>query len=270
MAMTNKPVSKSALKKAMFRYNCTLEWCWNYERMQATGFAYAMIPVLKELYTTDEEVCRNTERHLQFYNSNPFASSVIPGAVVALEENYQGEMADNIKVAMMGPLAGIGDSIYGVLVRPFFYILAAALAAQGNYLSIPLILFPFIALWACRFPLFKWGYSRSTKVIEDIKESSAFNKIREAAQLVGLVVVGGFVPSILTLSTPLSYTKVIDKVTKVFKIQDTLDAILPYLLPVCAVTLCYYLLKQKKLSPLKVIGIIAVAGFVCGAFGIIS
>lgn len=270
MARTNKKVSKSALKKARLRYNCTLEWCWNYERMQATGFAYAMIPVLKELYSTDEEVCRNTERHLQFYNSNPCASSLIAGAAAALEESYQGEMAESIKVAMMGPLAGIGDTIYGVLVRPIFYILAASLAVQGSYLSLPLVLFPFLALWAFRFPLFQWGYNRSVKVIEDIHGSGAFNKIREVTQLIGLVVVGGFVPSIVALSTPLSYTKVIDDVTKVFKIQDSLDAILPCLLPVCAVSLCYYLLKNKKLSPIKVIGVVAVIGFICGALKIIA
>ena len=49
MARTNAKLSEQALKKAASRHNWTLQWCWNYERMQASGFAYAMVPVLKEL-----------------------------------------------------------------------------------------------------------------------------------------------------------------------------------------------------------------------------
>lgn len=115
MAKTYKKISQKALQRAAFRHNCTLEWCWNYERMQATGFAYAMVPILKELYDNDEEICRNLERHLQFYNCHPGASAVIMGASIALEEGYQPEMSDSIKVALMGPLAGIGDTVQAVL-----------------------------------------------------------------------------------------------------------------------------------------------------------
>lgn len=267
MARTNKKLSEGALRKAAIRHNCTLEWCWNYERMQASGFAYAMTPVLKELYDTDEEVCRNLERHMQFYNSHPGASSVTAGAVTALEQDYQPEMADSIKVALMGPMAGIGDTIQAVLVKPIAFIIAASLAAEGSFLSIPIILIPFIVLWALRFPLFKWGYGRSVKVIEDINGNTAFSKLREAAQIVGLVVVGGFCPSMVNISVPFKYTKVINDVEKVVAIQDTLDGILPRLLPVCAVALCYWLLKKKKLSPLKVIGIVCLVGFTLGAIG---
>lgn len=71
MARTNKKLSKAALSKCATRHNWGLQWCWNYERMQASGFAWAMVPVMKELYDTDEEVCSNLERHMQFYNTHP-------------------------------------------------------------------------------------------------------------------------------------------------------------------------------------------------------
>ena len=270
MARTNKKLSKEALKKAARRHNWTLQWCWNYERMQASGFAYAMVPVMEELYDTNEEVCQNLERHMQFYNCHPGGSAIIMGASVALEEDYQTEMSDSIKVALMGPLAGIGDTVQAVLVQPITYVIAASLAAEGNFLSIPVIILPLLLLFLARWPLFKWGYNRSVKIIEDISGASDFNRLREAAQILGLTVVGGFVPSMLGIKIAYQYVKNIDGVDKVIKLQDTLDGILPYLLPIALVGFCYWLLKTKKVKPVTVIVIVAVLAFALGALGIIG
>ena len=275
MARTNKKVSAAALKKAANRHNWTLQWCWNYERMQASGFAYAMAPVMKELYDTDEEVCENLERHMQFYNCHPGASSIIMGVSVALEEDYQPEMSDSIKVALMGPLAGIGDTVQGVLVQPITYILAASLAQEGSILAVPMIIIPLLILFLLRWPLFKWGYNRSVKILEDMSGESDFNTLREAAQILGLTVVGGFVPSMIGIKLMYAYTKELtneagEAVTKTVALQDTLDGILPYLLPLCLVGFCYWMLKIKKVSPIKAILIVALLGFVLGALGIIG
>ncbi|MBO5527554.1 MAG: PTS system mannose/fructose/sorbose family transporter subunit IID, partial [Erysipelotrichaceae bacterium] len=70
MAKTNKKLSKKALNRTMWRHANTLEWANNYERMQASGFAYAMLPVIEELYDTDEERSENLKRHLRFYNTH--------------------------------------------------------------------------------------------------------------------------------------------------------------------------------------------------------
>ena len=266
----HKKLSEKALRSAAIRHNCTLEWCWNYERMQATGFAYAMVPVMKELYGSDEEVCRNLERHMQFYNSHPGASSVICGAACALEEDYQPEMADSLKVALMGPMAGIGDTVQAVLVKPIAFIIASSLAAEGNFLSLAVITIPFIVLWWIRFPLFKWGYNRSVKVIEDINGDSVLTRFKEAAQVVGLTVIGGFVPSMIGVSIPYTYTKTINDVEQTVAIQDTLDGILPYMLPIIIVYLCYLMVKVKKVKPVTAIGIVSAIGFVCGALGILG
>lgn len=270
MAKTNKKLTEKALKSVASRHNNTLEWGFNYERMQATGIAYAMLPALRELYDTEEEVCEHAIRHMQFYNCHPGASAVIAGVATALEEDYQTEMSDALKVALMGPMSGIGDTIQAVLVKPIFFIIAASMAAEGSFLSIPVIIFPFVALWALRWPLFNFGYKRSTSVIEDINGESALNKLKEAAQVIGLMVLGGFVPGMIKTKLALTYTKMIDGVEKVVTIQDTLDGILPYLFPILAVYFCYWLIKDKKVSPIKVIFILAVVGFVGGALGILA
>jgi PTS system mannose-specific IID component len=268
MAQTNKKLTKAALKKAVNRHNWTLQWCWNYERMQASGFAYSMVPVMKELYDTEEEVCSNLERHMQFYNSHPGASAVIFGASVALEEGYQPEMSDSIKVALMGPMASLGDTIQGVLVQPLAFIITAALANEGNFLALPLLILIMGALFAARWPVFWWGYRRSVKIIEDVSGASDFNLLRDAAQILGLTVVGGFVPGMVGIRLKSEYVKSIGDGTQTIRFQDTLDGILPYMLPIAAVALCYWLIKNRRMSPIKVIGILAVVTFVLGALGI--
>lgn len=270
MARTNKKLSKAAIAKANSRHNWALQWCWNYERMQASGIAYAMAPVMKELYDTNDEVCENLERHMQFYNNNPTASAPVIGAAVALEEDYQGEMGDSLKVALMGPMAGIGDTVQAVLIQPLAYIIAASLAVEGNFLSLIIATVPFLLLFLARWPLFNWGYKRSVKIIEDIEGNSDFSTMREAASILGLTVVGGFVPYTISTKIAYAYSQEIDGKPHTVKLQDTLDAILPYMLPILMVAFCYWLLKSKKLSPVKVILIIAVLGFVLGALGILG
>ncbi|MDO4940733.1 MAG: PTS system mannose/fructose/sorbose family transporter subunit IID [Erysipelotrichaceae bacterium] len=270
MARTNAKVSKKALKTACSRHANTLQHCWNYERMQATGFAYSIAPVIRELYDTEEEVCEQLKRHLQFYNTNPTPSNAILGASIALEEQYQTEASDSIKVALMGPLAGIGDAVFAVLIKPITYIVATALANEGSYLSLVVMIVPFLLFYLAKYPLFWYGYKKSAALIEDLNTNSALAKFTKGAQIVGLTVVGGFVPSMVGVSLALTYTKEIDGVEKSVAIQDTLDKAFPALLPVLIVYLCYWCIKVKKFTPTKTILILLVIGFVGGALGILA
>jgi PTS system mannose-specific IID component len=178
-------------------------------------------------------------------------------------------MSQSIKVALMGPMAGIGDTIQAVLIVPFANIISAALANDGNYLSLLVAVVPLLLLFMARWPVFWWGYNRSVKIIEDVSGSTDFNTLREAAQILGLTVVGGFVPSMVRISLKYAYTQEIDGVAKSIKLQDTLDGILPYLLPIALVALCYWLLKTVKLTPVRVICLIAVVTFIFGALGVL-
>lgn len=275
MARTNKKLSKSAISKACTRHNFFLQICWNYERMQAAGYAYAMVPVIKELYDDNDERCRNLERHMQFYNTHPGASAVIFGADVALEESYETEMGDNLKVALMGPLAGIGDTIQAVLVNPPFAILAASLAVERNWLAPVMATLPILVLFFLRWPLFNFGYKRSVNVIEDVSGSSGFEKLQVAASILGITVVGGFVPSMLgSLVIKWSPKVVLEGeegavIEGVSDIQKTLDSILPYMFPILLVAFCYWMIKIKKVTPLKTLLTLFVIMFAAGALGIV-
>ena len=276
MAKTNAKLSKKALSSACTRHNWALQWCWNYERMQAAGYAYAMVPVIKELYDTEEDQCRQLERHMQFYNTHPGTSALIMGADVALEEAYQGEMGDSLKVALMGPLAGVGDTIQGVLVTPTFSIIAASMAAEGNWLAVLMSSLPLFILWILRWPLFNYGYKQGVNVISDVNSMSVLDDLQVAASVLGITVVGGFVPSILAglkIKDTFLSSELTDAEGNVLQstggnIQKGLDAILPYLIPVVVTFFCYWMIKNRKVTPLKTILVLSVLAFLAGAFGV--
>ena len=268
-------LSKSALSKACSRHNWALQWCWNYEKMQAAGYAYAMVPVFKELCSSDEEICRNLERHMAFYNTHQGASALIFGADVALEEAGQGETGDSLKVALMGPLAGIGDTIQAVLVTPPFNIIAAGLAAEGSWASIAFSTLPVLALFLLRWPLFNYGYKQGVNVINDVAGAGTLDKLQTGASILGVTVMGGFVPSMIGASLPVKLGKdLLDEAGNVVQeaktLQAALDAIFPYLVPIAITGACYWAIKVKKAKPLTVILVLFLVAFVLGALGIMG
>ena len=279
----SKKLSQAALKKACNRHNWALQWCWNYEKMQAAGYAYAMVPIFKELYDGEEEQCRQLERHMQFYNTHPGASALICGAGVALEEGGQPEVHDSLKVALMGPLAGIGDTIQAVLVTPPFSIMAASLAVQAvnnnslstGLLSILVNILPLIALFVVRWPLARYGYKQGVNVINDVSGAGTLDKLQVAAQILGIVVMGGFVPSMLAgIKAPLKLGKdLVDDQGKVIQaaktLGDALDAIFPYVIPLVLTFICYKLIKAK-VTPLRVILYVLVVTFILGVLKVLG
>lgn len=281
--MSNRPVTdelqpasitKRDVWKAMWRHNITLQWSWNYERMQALGFLWAMMPILKKLYPKKDDLRQAMERHINFYNTNPqIGSPPIFGAVLALEENGLPQAADSIKVGLMGPFAGIGDTIQGVLYRPIMGVFAASLALAGNATG-SLLMFLSGVMWiALMIPLFYLGYRRGLGLVEDVS-GGLIDRVTNVATMLGMVVIGGFVPSIMAgLKTPIAFHKSVEisgkMVDKVVQVQDTLDKIFPSLIPVLVVLLAYWMIKKLRRSPIYVLLSLIVIAFVTSALGIL-
>lgn len=267
-------ITKRDVWKAMWRHNITLQWSWNYERMQALGFLWAMMPILKKLYPKKDDLRQAMERHINFYNTNPqIGSPPIFGAVLALEENGLPQAADSIKVGLMGPFAGIGDTIQGVLYRPIMGVFAASLALAGNATG-SLLMFLSGVMWiALMIPLFYLGYRRGLGLVEDVS-GGLIDRVTNVATMLGMVVIGGFVPSIMAgLKTPIAFHKSVEisgkMVDKVVQVQDTLDKIFPSLIPVLVVLLAYWTIKKLRRSPIYVLLSLIVIAFVTSAIGIL-
>jgi mannose/fructose/N-acetylgalactosamine-specific phosphotransferase system component IID len=268
-------LDRSVVRRAMWRHLITLQWSWNYERMQALGYLYSMLPVIDAVYPTKEERIAAMKRHLVFYNTNPqVGSPPIFGATVALEAQHEAEAVDSIKVGLMGPFAGIGDTTQAILYRPIVAVIAASLALSGSLFG-PLIMFLSGILWTVLMvPLFYFGYRQGIGVAQEVSSEGRLTRLTDLVTIIGMVVIGGFIPSIMAaVTTPLTYVQKVTVqgkiVTQTVALQTTLDKILPYMLPVAFVVLAYWLLRGMRLSAVWVLIILAVIAFVCGAVGIL-
>ncbi|WMJ82260.1 PTS system mannose/fructose/sorbose family transporter subunit IID [Clostridium sp. MB40-C1] len=262
---TEKVITKKDLNKMAWR-SLFLQASFNYERMQAGGWLYSLLPGLKKIYKDDKKGLSNAMKdHLEFFNTHPFLVTFILGIVTAMEENKEDrDTIRAIKVATMGPLGGIGDALFWLTALPICVGIGASLGMQGN-ISGPivfLVLFNVIH-FGLRFGLMHYGYSTGTKAIKVLKENTKM--VSHAASIVGLTVVGGLIASYINFKTTLVITA---GKAKVALQADVLDKILPNMLPLGYAFLMYYLLK-KGLSPVKLIGITVVIGVLGRLAGIL-
>ena len=103
--------------------------------MQNLGFAYAMIPLLRERKLSGRDEEEMLIRHLQMFNTHPYLSAPLIGSIIRMEEERQdGDDAAVIvmvKQSLMGPYAAIGDTFFWGALRPCAGIIAVGLAWLG-------------------------------------------------------------------------------------------------------------------------------------------
>jgi mannose/fructose/N-acetylgalactosamine-specific phosphotransferase system component IID len=271
---TKVKITHADIMKCFWRYIFMAQCGWNYERMQSVGYCYSMLPVLKKMHPDPEDFKEAFITNLNFFNTNPIVGTpLIMGAHIALEEaGASYDTTEGLKVGLMGPLAGVGDTLVWALYNSIIFSIAAIMALNGNamgpILAMVLVFFPYMAV---RYWQITWAYKEGSNLLSTIG-GGAIGRITEFVTIVGLMVIGGFAPSIVKLTTPLAYAQSTvvsgETVTQTVQVQAQLDSILPYMLPVLATFMCYWLLKKKSWSPIKVILLLIVIGFVGGALGI--
>lgn len=171
-----------------------LQGSWNYERMQNMGWAYALIPALKKLYTSPEDRAAALERHMEFFNTHPYVAAPIIGVTLALEEErangtpIDDKAIQGVKIGMMGPLAGIGDPVFWFTVRPILGALGASLAQAGNIVG-PLL---FFFGWNLIRMAFLWytqefGYKAGSEITKDMS-GGILQDITKGASILGMFI----------------------------------------------------------------------------------
>lgn len=255
-----KIVKKRDLVRAFFR--CfLLQICWNFERMQALGFCYCMVPVLKKLYKNQpEKLHAAIERHNVFFNSNPVVTPFILGTTMAMEENVAGggdvdeDTINTVKISLMGPLAGIGDSLIFFTLVPIMQLICCNLIINGNYVG-PII---YIITVAGASIVLRWlfidrGYKLGVDFIDKLS-SGVMQRVVSIATIVGLMVVG--VMTATMVKCPLTLT--IGAGEKAQTLGAILDGFMPNLLPLIFTLLSFWLIK-KGVNPVWILlGVIVV------------
>ncbi len=267
----NSLVTKGDMRRTFWR-SFALQGCFNYERMQNVGFCYSMLPVIKRLYKTPEEISAALKRHLSFFNTTPQVVSFITGACIALEEKnkkseggFDTSSITALKAALMGPIAGIGDSFFWGTFRIIAAGIGCGLASQGSILGAVLFLLIFnVPHYLARYYGLKLGYKSGIGFIESVQASGVIELSTNAAKIMGLCVVGAMIASMVTLSTPLVLTMGQTTV----EVQGIFDQILPGILPLGLTFGIYELLKKGFKTTTIMFGIILI-GIVAAFFGVL-
>jgi len=277
MTMSNevRKASRSALNKCFWNWAFFAHSCYNYERLQGTGFLHSMTPIIDDLYDKDDKEGRAAAmtRHAAFFNTEPRVGTAIIGLSAAMEERIASgetdlaETVTSVKTGLMGPLAGIGDTLMQAILSPLLLSIAIGISESGNVLGPVLYSAAFVVIAIVLHRLFfNVGHNQGDEGIAQLLESGAINKVITGAGIMGCTVMGALAANYVSLNTRL----VVSFATGEFDLQaNFLDAIMPKILPLGLTLLVYWLMDKKGVSSTRMLVYIVVLGAVLGAIGII-
>ena len=265
MTNSNYKLTKEDFNQINKRSLFTFQLGWNYERMQASGYLYMILPQLRKMYGDGTpELKEMMKVHTQFFNTSPFFHTIIAGFDLAMEEKDgvgSKDAVNGIKTGLMGPFAPLGDTIFGSLVPAIMGSIAATMAIAGQ----PWGIFLWIAV-AVAYDIFRWkqlefAYKEGVNLINNMQ--STLTALIEAASVLGIFMVGALIASMINVDVswmPHIGDKAID-------IQDMLNLIFPRLVPAIITGVIYWLLGRKGMNSTKAILLIILAAIAFSAFG---
>ena len=254
------------LKKMFWRSHMVFA-NFNTTKMEANGFTMTMSPAVESIYKDDMEGKKAAyARHQAFFNTHAVAFNFIAGLTYALEKDAKdgkvpGETIDAIKASLMGPTAGMFDSIFFNCLRVIGAGIAIGLCAQGNILgTLIFILLYGVSQSVLKYILLKLGYTLGTSFIDSVFNSGLMGIATRSASILGLIMVGAM--TAVTVGFPLNWTINIGQTSVV--VADLFNNIYPGILSVGLVLLMMKLIKKGRRPTQLIIGLIVVA--LLGAF----
>ncbi len=267
-----KKLSKKTLIKTWL-WTTSTEACYNYERLQALGIANLMITPIRELYQTKAEQVRELKKYMVFYNSEVFTiGPIINGITCSMEEarangeNITEKDINSVRTGLMGPVAGIGDTVMQGILFPILFGIGCSMALDGSYLGpiFATVVFELL-IFGCGYFMFMTGYKQGKTSLLKILKNGTVDKIINAFSIVGLMVVGSMAATRVTVNTPLA-VKVGQGVTK---LQSVLDSLAPGLIPLGITMLVWWMLRKKVNTLVIIIAIfiLGILGYYTGILG---
>lgn len=235
--------------------------CYSYDKQQGISYLRAMIPALEKLYPEKDKLIEALKRHNTMFNTTCAFVPFCLGISCAMEEEYANdetgefnpESIDAVKIALMGPLAGIGDSFFWGTFRLIACGVGAPLAAEGNILGVILyLLLNLIPSTLTRWYGFKLGYKGGRQFLAKIQADGTLAKLTEAAKVLAMIVIGGMIPQIV--SFPISFTLELGGGT--FVLADVLEGIMPNLLPLLLSLFVYKLVMKGTKTNYIIFGLL--------------
>ena len=261
-------LTKKDLRRCLNRYIFTRQSPFNYETMQSGGWVYSIHPAMEKIYDGDADLLAEKYKdHFKFYNTHPWMGNIILGACIAIESTKDPDatkQAVEMRTALMGPLAGIGDAIIWIMFMTILGAIAAYMALEGSIVGWVIAEAIQLVIWFAFYKLFFVAYEQGVTFVTT--RSAQLQHITEAASVLGLSVVGALVASTVNVKfgITMSYGEVVQPV------NDLLDSIIPHFGNVVTVALIYWGLGRTSMTSGKMIIIVLVAAIVLSAIGILA
>lgn len=250
MSEEKKTLDKKLIRKAYWDWMFWNLSVQNFERMEGPAIVRMLANLREELYPGDKEAQKEMlERHSIFFNTEPFLGSIVPGIVLGMEHemakggDVQPEFINSIKTALMGPFAGIGDSLLPGTLCPILLSIALGLCGNGEIIG---PLFYVIVFLGIMLPLtwflFSYGVKTGANAAELVLSGGIKDKVTKAAETVGLIVVGAVTAAYTHVNIGLVYTSGDLSID----IAAILNSLLPGLSVLIVSFVAYWLMVKKK------------------------
>ena len=262
-----KKLSKKTLLKSFHNWYYGHLTCFSQEHMQTFGYLCAMLPLIEELYDDEDKKAEAMNTYTAFFNTEAQLGSVVVGITAGLEEarangedGVDEETINGLRAGLMGPVAGIGDSLIVGTVIPILLGIALGMSTGGSPIGaiFYIIAWNLFAYFGMKFLYFK-GYQLGGKAVEFLVGPQG-EAIRESVSVLGGIVIGAVAATWVSVTT--SFKLYNDAGEAYLVLQDKLNEVLPGSLTAAFVMLCWYLMAKKKMSPVKVMLLLVVIAFV--------
>lgn len=262
-----KKLSKKALLKSFHNWYYGHLTCFSQEHMQTFGYLCSMLPLVEELYENEDDKAKAMDTYTAFFNTEPQLGTVIVGMTAGLEEarangadDVDNETINSLRAGLMGPVAGIGDSLVVGTVIPILLGIAMGMSTGGSPLGAVfyIIVWNLFAYFGMKFLYFK-GYRLGRKAV-DFLIGAQGEALRDSVSTLGGIVIGAVAATWVSVKTSLQLLN--DAGEPYLILQNKLDDVFPGLLTAVFIVLCWFLMAKKKMSPIKVMLILVAVAFV--------
>lgn len=248
------------------------------ENLLGNAMGHTMTPVIEELYDTKEEKVEAYKRSLTLFNTEHQLGAIAPGILLGVEEAVANkeitpEIADSVKVALIGPVSAIGDSLWVATVIPLLLTVAMTITNGGGAL-----IYVGPLLYAIGYPigtalmswkLWRLGYRTGIESMSKFMESGKLDLITRTMTVLGLIVVGALAASFVSVNIPLVITPPGGE-TAAVDVNEMINNIFPNILPLLLTIFVYRLYSKKKKSPLFIMGVILIIAIALTIIGVLS
>ena len=267
-----KKITKKTLAKSFHHWYYGHLTCFSQEHMQTFGYLTSMLPIVEELYKDKAEQKEAMQTYTAFFNTEPQLGALVVGITAGLEEArangdaVDGETINGMRAGLMGPIAGIGDSLVVGTLIPVLLGIALGLSKGGNPIGalFYILVLNVLIYGGMRFAYFK-GYELGDKAVEFLVGPKG-QALRKAISVIGGMVIGAVAATWVSVTTSLELKNADGEAF--LKLQEKIDGVYPGLLTAGFITLCWWLMAKKKVSPNLVMLLLVVIALIGVALGI--